>query len=120
MRSRQPLPVNLVVHSGIGTAGALLIVEGEIDVASADLLRGTLTRCLLDGFSVIDVDLAEVTFCDSSGLHVFLDISKAAAGVGGVLRLHKPSPMVARLFALTGTGALLLGSPAHAAPALGL
>ncbi|WTW95874.1 STAS domain-containing protein [Streptomycetaceae bacterium NBC_01309] len=119
MRTRQPLPVNLVVHTGSGTTGALLIVEGEIDVASADLLRGALTRCLLDGSSVIDVDLAGVTFCDSSGLHVFLDISKAAARAGGTLRLHRPSPMVARLFALTGTGALLLALPAHAAPTSG-
>lgn len=115
MRTRQPPPMSLSVRTGHTTTGAQLTVAGEIDLDSAPQLRGSLTLCLLDGHSVIDVDLAEVTFCDCSGLRVFLDAAKAAGEAGGVLRLHNPSPLVARLFTLTGTGTLLLVLPRHAA-----
>ncbi|MCF2532852.1 STAS domain-containing protein [Yinghuangia soli] len=116
MRPRPQPCEGLAIRPSSGIAGAPLIVEGEIDIASAVHLRSFLTGCLLDGHSVIDVDLGAVTFCDSSGLHVFLDIAKAAAEAGGCLRLHKPTPMVARLFALTGTGTRLLVLPTSVPP----
>ncbi|WTX00210.1 STAS domain-containing protein [Streptomycetaceae bacterium NBC_01309] len=74
-------------------------------------------RCLREGHRDIDVDLSRVTSCDASGLHVFLDIYHDAARAGGYLRLHRPSPIVARLLTLTGTGTLLFGVPPRPPPA---
>lgn len=108
MRTPQPVPADLVIYRRDTHTGALLTVHGEIDVDTAAQLRGSLTRCLLDDHPTIDVDLAGVSFCDSSGLHAFLDTSHAAAKAGGVLRLHNPGPIVDRLFTLTGTGTILL------------
>lgn len=87
-------------------------VAGDIDEVSEARLRAILARCLADGVSVVDVDLAAVTYCGSCGLHVFLDVSAAATAVGCVLRLRRPSRPVARLLAITGTNALLFGLPA--------
>ncbi|WTW91991.1 STAS domain-containing protein [Streptomycetaceae bacterium NBC_01309] len=95
----------------------LLVVPGEIDSDSAPQLHGALQDCLRDGSPDIDVEMSRVTFCDSSGLHVFLDISRSAAKAGGHLRLHRPSPIAARLLTLTGTGTLLFGLPTRPSPA---
>ncbi|MGW0660924.1 STAS domain-containing protein [Streptodolium elevatio] len=111
-----PVPVHLTVYRCDTNTGALLTVQGEIDLDTEPQLRGSMTRCLHDGHRTIDVDLSGVTFCDSSGLHAFLDISRDAAKAGGHLRLHHPNPIVARLLTLTGTGTLLLGLPVRSSP----
>ncbi|MGW0660922.1 STAS domain-containing protein [Streptodolium elevatio] len=122
MPSHQPVhvpdcdPLYLGIHRCDTGMGALFVIQGEIDPDTAPQLRGALQRCLRDGHRHIDVDLSRVTFCDSFGLHVFLDVSRGAAEVGGHLRLHRPNPIVARLLTLTGTGALLLGLPARPPP----
>lgn len=94
---------------------ALIALVGEIDLATAPLLRTALEQCLRDGMSTIDIDLAAVTFCDCYGLGVLLDASQHAFAAGGALRLRHPSAAVARLLALTGTGCLLSGRPFDAA-----
>ncbi|WTW95881.1 STAS domain-containing protein [Streptomycetaceae bacterium NBC_01309] len=116
MPNSRPVPLHLTIYRCDTTAGALLTLQGEIDLATEPQLRGSMTRCLTDGHSAIDVDLSDVTFRDSGGLHVFLDISRDAAKAGGYLRLHNPNPIVARLLTLTGTGTLVLGLPTHPSP----
>ena len=74
-------------------------------------MRGALARCRHDGMRAIDIDLTPVTFCDCSGLNAFLEASRLTRAAGGMLRLRHPSPMVARLFALTGSESLLYGTP---------
>ncbi|MFJ3284704.1 STAS domain-containing protein [Streptomyces sp. NPDC086669] len=54
------------------------------------------------------MDLTTVGRCDSSGLRVFLDASRLAAGAHASLRLPYPSPQTARLLAETGSDLLLL------------
>ncbi len=90
---------------------ALIALAGEIDFATAPLLRTALEQCLRDGVSTIDVDLAAVTFCDSYGLGVLLNVSQRAFAAGGALRLRHPSAVVARLLAHTGADCLLSGRP---------
>jgi anti-sigma B factor antagonist len=90
---------------------ALLVLSGEIDLASAPLVRRWLSECLRDGVRTIDVDLGGVTFCDCAGIGVFVGAWKLATTAGGTLRLHNPSAVVARLLHLTGTGGRLLGTP---------
>jgi anti-sigma B factor antagonist len=87
---------------------ALITLAGEIDPATAPQVRAALERCLHDGITTIDVDLTTVGRCDNSGLSVFLDASRHAAGSHASLRLHHPSPQTARLLADTGSDLLLL------------
>ncbi|MDT0308440.1 STAS domain-containing protein [Streptomyces sp. DSM 44917] len=89
----------------------LLTLSGEIDLASAPLLRHALHQCVGDGALRIEVDVAGVTFCDCSGVNVFLVAARRTATAGGALRLHRPSSALARLFGLTGAGSLLAGAP---------
>ncbi|MFH9084564.1 STAS domain-containing protein [Streptomyces sp. NPDC017673] len=87
---------------------ALITLAGEIDPATAPQVRAALERCLHDGITVIDVDMTTVDRCDNSGLRVFLDASRRAAGAHASLRLHYPSPQTARLLADMGSDRLPL------------
>lgn len=78
-------------------------VVGEIDLSTSDLLRVR----LLDALSAphphrIEVDLAEVTFLDCSGVTVLVTLRHAAARAGCRLRITNPQPIVRRVLDLTG------------------
>ncbi|MGW3105043.1 STAS domain-containing protein [Streptomyces sp. NPDC001100] len=101
--------LQLTVHHHDRTARALITLAGEIDLESAPLVRASLERCLHDGVRAVDVDLARVTFCDCSGLNVFLRVAQQTEGLGGTLRLQHPPATLLRIFDVVGDGFLLLG-----------
>lgn len=82
-------------------------VSGEIDMDDATDLREELTAALTASPSGLDVDLTAVTFCDSSGLHVLLDLNRLALDAGKSLVLTSLSRPVARLLSLTGADHVL-------------
>lgn len=104
----------LHVHRDDHVDRTLIAFAGEIDLATVPLVRATLTGCVRDGIRAVDVDLAEVTFCDVSGLNVFLAAFRQAAHAGTALRLHRPPPVMARAIEITGSGFLLHGPHAVA------
>ncbi|WSQ10655.1 STAS domain-containing protein [Streptomyces sp. NBC_01231] len=90
---------------------ALITLAGEIDLATAPLVRESLAECLRDGILSIDVDLTAVTFCDVGGLDAFLLASRLATDTGRTLRLHHPSRSMARVIEITGSGFLMHSVP---------
>jgi anti-anti-sigma factor len=52
--------------------------------------------------SSVELDLREVTFADSSLIHLLLDSERATRAVGAQLRVVQPVGPVARLLALAG------------------
>ncbi|WP_406727064.1 STAS domain-containing protein [Streptomyces sp. GD-15H] len=94
---------------------ALITLAGEIDLATAPLVRAALAACLRDGIRTVDVDLTAVTFCDASGLNAFLTAHRLAIAAGTTLQLHHPPQNTARVIEITGSGFLL--RPIHAARA---
>lgn len=89
------------------TTGHLVAqVSGEVDRDNADDLRHTLTDALAraDGRN-LHVDMARVTFCDSSGLHALLAVRTRAEDTATELSLE-PGAYVDRLLDLTGTRSL--------------
>ncbi len=105
-----PIP-QLTVYRHDRSTRALITLVGEIDLATVHAVRESLAQCLHDGIRTIDIDLTTVTFCDVTGLNAFLHASRATALSCGRLRLHHPSPTLARLLALTDTDTLLLAVP---------
>lgn len=106
---------HLTVHRHDRRKRALITLVGEIDLESAPLVRAVLTQCLRDGIRTLDVDLTPVTFCDCSGLNVFLDAARTATAVGGTLRLHHPPRVLGLILDISGSQFLLpdgqLGCP---------
>ncbi|MEU7056726.1 STAS domain-containing protein [Streptomyces sp. NPDC046197] len=89
----------------------LVTLAGDIGPATTPLLRAALEQCLLDGVTVIDIDLTMVGSCDARGLDVFLSASRRAGRVPASLLLHHPCAQITHLLAATGSASLLLGVP---------
>ncbi|MEV6734430.1 STAS domain-containing protein [Streptomyces sp. NPDC051364] len=83
-------------------------VGGEMDIDRAPLLHEALDSVITrpDCPVEIVVDLAELTFCDSSGLNALLQARLTAEQHGRRIRLHAPSPQVIRLLEVTGADQL--------------
>jgi anti-anti-sigma factor len=105
-----PLPP-LTIYRHDRRKRALITLAGEIDLDTVPLVRASLERCLRDGIRTIDVDLTLVTFCDCSGLNVFLNAAQRITAAGGTLRLHHPPPTLLLMFDVAGCEFLLLGVP---------
>ena len=83
-----------------------LMVYGELDIATAPELVDLLNRLRHHGHAVT-VDLAEVTFMDSTGLTTLMDAKMQADRNGWSFRVSRPSPAVRRVFDLAGVRSLL-------------
>jgi anti-sigma B factor antagonist len=66
----------------------VLTCRGEVDAATAEQLRSAVAEGLRDpdGGPVV-LDLTEVTFLSSTGLHALVDAQRAAARIGEPLRI---------------------------------
>jgi anti-sigma B factor antagonist len=79
----------------------MVAVEGEVDLASAPALRGALLHAAApEGCSLV-VDLAQVTYMDSTGLGVLVGVQRRLAPEGALV-IAAASAAVRELFALTG------------------
>lgn len=101
-------------------ATASVLVQGELDLATAPELARALTSCLAERYAVVEVDMQAVEFMACAGLNVLLQARRAAEAAGVRLDVTHPSRVVDRLLTLTATRALLradeLGVP-QAVPA---
>jgi len=80
----------------------VLRAAGELDVNTAPELREQLARLANDGVRQIVVDLADVSFVDSTALSVLVSALKRLRQADGDLTLASPTPSVRRVFEITG------------------
>lgn len=105
--SRGRLTVD-VRHRG---ASAVLTPAGELDHDTAELFRDPLDQAVADGYSRLVVDCTQLDFCDSTGLNVLLGARLKAEAAGGAVHLAGMRPAVARVFEITGAGAVFTVHP---------
>lgn len=89
-----------VARAGGGTVVCRL--AGDLDLGSLAPVRAALDGALEAGARLLVVDLAEVGFCDSSGLNLLLQVRIEAEQAGIEVRLAALTRQVARVFELTG------------------
>jgi len=77
-------------------------LEGELDLSTAATFQSTVLELMENGWSTIVIDLAALTFMDSSGMRAAFELDREATRRGAALRLTGASPEVQRLFELTG------------------
>jgi anti-sigma B factor antagonist len=84
----------------------VLILSGELDLASAPALEQLLDDAQESAVSRVVVDLSRLEFSDSAGLHVLLNAHRRLRGSGQRLVLRRGPKAVQRLFELTGTDSI--------------
>lgn len=89
-----------------GKGATWLCLGGELDVVAAPALDAALRAAQADRSRVF-VDLGELEFMDSSGLHVLLQADARARRADAQLLIARPPASVLRLFELTGALELL-------------
>lgn len=90
--------IDILVEDGV----AFLTVAGEVDLASAGRLRAAGEEALGSFVGTLRIDLAQVTFLDSSGIAALLAIRQRADAGHQVVVLENLQPQVRRILQLTG------------------
>jgi anti-sigma B factor antagonist len=92
------LAIQVYAHDG----WQVVIVAGEVDVATAPRLHDRLVALTSEGHRQIALDLEGVTMLDWMGLGAILGVLARVRSLGGELALISPSATTLELLALTG------------------
>ncbi len=79
-----------------------LVLAGELDLATRPLFDAALSRVARERPARLILDLSEVAFMDSTGLHGVLTAKAMCAASDCELSLMRGSTQVQRLFELSG------------------
>lgn len=80
---------------------AVLRLEGRLDLVSAGAVKQQLTELVAKGLWRLVIDLAEVSFIDSTGLTSLISGLKATRQAGGDLRIARPTDQARTILGLT-------------------
>jgi anti-sigma B factor antagonist len=80
----------------------VVVVTGEVDVASSPVLRSELRKLIAEGSFSVELDLKGMTFIDSTGIGVLVGTARLLRHNGGDLRLVNPHPSTIRVLEITG------------------
>jgi anti-sigma B factor antagonist len=94
---------------GISKRGSatVVVVAGELDIASAPMLSDAIKRAHENDADELVVDLRDLEFMDVSGLRVLIRAHERAEESGGRLRLANVRDSVRRLLTLTRANEIL-------------
>ena len=93
-----------------GPTTETILVEGDIDVSSASLLRERITAAFVDTIDEIIVDLRDCTFIDSTGLGVLVSARTTARASGTEFKLVLPDGPARFPFEVTGLASVFTSS----------
>ena len=102
--SREELGVEELLETEIRRVEthALVILAGEVDVSTVGQLYEKLAELAHEGVCHVALNVAEVTFMDSTGLSVLITEHKRMESIKGELVIFRPSHELRRLFQITG------------------
>lgn len=95
------------------TEGSPIVrLSGEIDVANAGRIPAQVLAALEFAGPGVVLDMAAVTFIDSTGIGALIAARNACLAADRELRLRQPSEQVKRMLSLTGLDDVFATSPA--------
>lgn len=83
------------------------LITGEIDAFTAPILREKLAEIQLKEGLLVELDLKDVSYMDSTGLGAFVGFYKSANMSKSHLKLTGLSSRLKRLFDITGLGEIM-------------
>jgi anti-sigma B factor antagonist len=100
-------PPLIVTSQRVTDDVAVVVVDGELDRDTAPILRAEIVELQRRGHHRLVCDLAAMTFCDSSGMGLFVDAHRTTGEHGGWLRLAGAPPAIHATFRLLALDRLL-------------
>lgn len=94
-------PHGLVIEADVEGDVLHVRVKGELDLSTTQQLTEALGAATDQPVEVVTLDLAEVSFIDSSGLRVLVLSGRALADAGRTLQIGPRSEMVSRVLTMT-------------------
>jgi anti-sigma B factor antagonist len=98
---------DFVVDTEITGRTVTLVLSGELDLMSSPILDQALEGAYASNSELIVVDLRELKFMDSTGLHRLVAAQQRAVQSGRRFGVVRAGEQVQRLFDLTGIAELL-------------
>jgi anti-anti-sigma factor len=89
------------VHNRQASGCTVVTIGGELDVATAPVLRSHLDELISEGHARLVLDLAALEFLDASGVGVLARAMGRARAQDGWTRLTHASPQVRRVLRIT-------------------
>ena len=93
---------HLTVEEKRTATDVVLVLTGEIDMATTGDLRAATGRSLREPLSRVVLDFAGVTFCDSQGLSTLISLNREVSAAGSRLVLTGVGDFMGRLLEITG------------------
>jgi anti-anti-sigma factor len=103
----EPANDSLEIDVQIADDRTLVTLSGDLDASTATLLYDQLSDLEIQDVQHVVLDLAQVSFMDSTGLSVIVTEHKRLLHAGGGLTIFAPPSSVRRLFEITGLDAVL-------------
>jgi anti-anti-sigma factor len=92
----------LNIASDVHAGHSVLVVDGELDLATAPQLTSTAMALVDAGASDLIIDAQRLTFCDSSGLTAFVRIANRLEPSSGRVAIVGPQAIVRRVLEISG------------------
>lgn len=86
----------------LGDALNEIKINGEIDIYTAGSFKESVENAIDDGNKQIILDLSELSYIDSTGIGVLIELRKEGAEKNSTIVLKKPRKNIMKLFTLTG------------------
>jgi anti-sigma B factor antagonist len=90
------------ITAAVNDSKAVVAVRGELDVSTAPRLKETLGQLIDKGVRDLTLDLTDLVFIDSNGLHALVASLKRLRERDGTLRLRAPRPNVRKVLEIVG------------------
>ncbi|MDQ2873866.1 MAG: STAS domain-containing protein [Actinomycetota bacterium] len=108
-------PGKLQVGYRLSSGVAVVDVSGEVDIGNCGLLRDGLLQAVADqGRNSMVVNLAAVSFIDSTGIGVFVGVWHRIQAGQGIMALAELSPRAQAVFSVAGLTKMLSIYPTEA------
>lgn len=97
----------LEIQSSIKNNISTIYLKGSLDIGGVDKLEEQVERIQLKGIDVIQVDLQNVDFVDSTGIGSLLHMKRSMEGQGKEYKIINVSEDMREVFAIIGIDDLL-------------
>jgi anti-anti-sigma factor len=98
-----------------GERTLVLNLSGELDMGTAKPLQEASKAAVAAGdYDTLVFDLTQLTFIDSSGLHLLTDVHRQMTAIGGSTRVVCSNSSLLKVFELTGLTSYLTIVPERA------